>query len=312
MTTTADQMAIVVGHPRYEGANIRTWVGFKHFMYLAEEAVVQWFRDRRAGPRQLYHEHGLGLQVVDSSARFPAVLEVDDEVIADVLPREPGRFSVRLVVERDGSSVTVLTGRVRVALVAERDAPGRQPPPADLAPLVVPSSAAAAPAGERRHLQIAPGSDVQSVLAPPGSGTFLWSWRAPYYYCHYSDRLQHSGYIRALEEVIDRFLADRGISVGRMLDERGWIPVVSRARVQLLDDARMEETVHTTLVVDDVLKGLTWDARMDCYVQRGDRLAHTATARILHGYAVSRGAGAGRLAALDEATLAALTGEARR
>ena len=32
--------------PRYEGANIRTWIGFKHLMYLAEEAVLEWLRIR--------------------------------------------------------------------------------------------------------------------------------------------------------------------------------------------------------------------------------------------------------------------------
>jgi acyl-CoA thioesterase FadM len=139
-------------------------------------------------------------------------------------------------------------------------------------------------------------------------GTFVWSWKARYFLCHYSNRVQHSAYVRSLEEVVDRFLADRGISVGRMLVDRGWIPVVSRARVTLLADAVMEEVIHTTFTVDNVLKGVGYDATMNCFVHRDADLVHVATARILHGYAVSRGEGAGRLAELDDGTISALTG----
>jgi hypothetical protein len=51
---------------------------------------------------------------------------------------------------------------------------------------------------------------------------------------------------------------------------------------------------------------------MDCWVERDDTLVHTATARILHGYAYARGPDAGRLVELDEATIAAVTGRALR
>jgi hypothetical protein len=149
---------------------------------------------------------------------------------------------------------------------------------------------------------------VAATLAPAGSAAHLWSWRAPYFYCHFSDRVQHSGFVRALEDVVDRFLAARGLSVGTLLAERAWIPVVSRARVQLVEAAHMEETIHTTFVVTDILRGVMFDGRMDCHVRRGDRLVHVATAQILHGYAISRGPDAGSLATLDDAVVAALTG----
>jgi len=133
----------------------------------------------------------------------------------------------------------------------------------------------------------------------------------PYYYCQFSEHLQFSGYVRAMEEVVDRFLADRGLSVSTMLRTRGWIPVVSRARIGVLADVAMEETVHTVFTVTDVLKDLGFDARMDCYVRRDETLVHTATGRILHGYAVASGPGAGGLATLDGPTVAALTGSSR-
>jgi acyl-CoA thioesterase FadM len=276
--------------PRREGANIRTWIGFKHFMYLAEEAVCGWLRERDLGPQRLYHEYGLGVSVVDSSVLLPAVLEVDDEAFAEVTTTAvAGRFAVRLLVPRGGENTVVLRGKVRVAL-----------------PPVVPGAVAPPELAGFAH---DPGPPPVPVARPPReAGTFAWDWRVPYYYCEHSERLAHSGYVRAMEEVVDRFLADRGLSVGHMLDSRGWIPVVSRAGLRILAPVFMEETVHTTFTVGDVVKGVMYDARMDCHVRRPEGWVHTATGRILHGYAVSRGPDAGTLATLDLSTVAALTG----
>jgi len=289
-TAVANRATSVILRPRFEGANIRTWIGFKHFMYLAEEAVLAWFRERGLGPHRLYHEYGLGLSVVDSSALLPAVLEVDDEVRADATEESPGRFTVRLR-SGAGSGPSVLRATVRVALVRELDA--GVPPPDAVAGLVRPSAAV--------------GSTVDDPVAEVAPD-FAWTWRIPYFYCQYGDRIAHAGYLRALEEVVDRFLADRGISVRRMLDERGWIPVVSRARVRLLADARMEETVRTTFTVTDLVRDVMFDGQMDCHVQRGGVWVPVATGRILHGYAISRGSRAGQLAELDTETVRALTG----
>lgn len=294
MTTVALPSATSVQRPRYEGANIRSWIGFKHFMYLLEEAVLDWFRKNAAGARQLYCEHGLGLEIIDSSVQLPRVLELDDEVQAEVVAVSRGRFAAAFHVRRDGRDVLVLRGKVTVALVREVDPPQARPlaalPQAHLAPEPVDQIAAADP-----------------TWLGPAHG-WVWSWRAPYFYCHFSDRVQHSGYIRALEEVVDRFLAERGLSVAQQLRERGWIPVVSRARVRMLAAAHMEEVVHTTFVVDDILRGTLFDGRMDCYVERAGGVVHTATARILHGYAISRGPEAGSMATLDAAVITALTG----
>jgi acyl-CoA thioesterase FadM len=302
-TTAADQRTTVELRPRREGANIRTWIGFKQFMYLAEEAVLDWFRRTGPGAAQLYLEHGLELSIVDSSVQLPAVLELDDVVDAEVTGG-PRVFTVRLFVHRTGTR-TVLRGRVTVALVRTSDRTSvPAPPPAALAGLVVDDIGAAGVPG-RRDLPAGSGDGPATVLA--ASGGFLWSWRVPYYYCQFSMHLQYSGYVRAMEEVVDRYLADRGLSVGTMLRQRGWIPVVSRARIGLLADVAMEETVHTVFTVTDVVKNIGFEARMDCYVARDAGLVHTATGGILHGYAVASGPGAGGLATLDAATVSALT-----
>ncbi len=313
MTATLDTgTTTYVGRPRYEGANIRTWIGFKHFTYLLEEAVLQHFRDRGFGPDTLYHQHGVGIEFVETSIQLPATLLIDDEVTSVVTPKaaKPGHgaaFSVRLSVTRAGEQVTILVGKVRVALIVEKDAPSNEPVPAELAPFVV-SEVAELPSGTGVRADLACAGDVAAVLTPAESNAFLWSWRIPYFYCHFSDRLQHSGYTRALEEVVDRFLHDRGLGIGALLQERGWIPVVSRARVRLLADAHMEETLHTVFTVEEILKDVMYTARMDTYVLRGETLVHTATASIVHGYAVSRGEKAGSLAEFDADTRAALLG----
>ncbi|MEU7844836.1 thioesterase family protein [Micromonospora sp. NPDC049114] len=302
MTTAVENASVTLSaRPGFEGANIRTWIGFKHFAYLVEQGVLQWFRERGHGPGQLYHQHGVGLSIRDCSLLLPAVLDVDDTATVVATPAANGRFAVRMGVHRD-ADVTVCRARVRVALVREADVPQATPLPAELAGLVEEPAAGepGAPAGV----------DPADELRAAGAG-FVWQWRVPYFYCQYSQRMQHSGYVRLLEEVVDRYLADRGVSVGRMLRERGWIPVVSRARVEVLGDAHLDEPVWVTFTVTDVLKDVTYDARMNCHVVRDGRLVRVATASILHGYAVSRGPEAGRLATLDGDTVAALTGGRR-
>jgi acyl-CoA thioesterase FadM len=303
-----ERVTSVACRPRYDGANIRTWIGFKEFLSLGAEAVLEWFRERGLGPRRLYHEFGLGLEVVSSAAQLPAVLEIDNDAVAEVVAKAPGTFQVRLRVAREGVSVVVMRGTLRVVLVRRPESPRAESLPPEFAPLIVSGLREAGSAAELPDLPIDEGVEPHSVLAPPGSRAFHWSWRARYFHCHDSDRVQHSAYVGALEEVVDRFLDARGLSIGRMLSVKGWIPVVSRARVRMIDQARLGERIETTFEVVDMLGRLAYDSEMRCYVRRDGLLVPTAEARILHGYALSRGPEAGRLVELDEPTLAALRG----
>lgn len=299
--------------PRYEGVNIRTWVGFKNFMYLVEEAVLEYFRDRGHGARSLYHRYGLGLEIVDSSVQLPMTLEADDEVCATVVsgtakPHRGAPFSVRLSVEKADGHHTVLAGKVRVALVPVHDGSGEEPVPDELRPYVA-GCVADLHAPERASIVVPDGvddDDVEKLLADRAGNAYVHTWRAGYFRCHFSDRVQHSAYVTGLEDVVDRFLHDRGLGIGKLLFDRAWIPVVSRARVQLLGDAWMDETVHTVFSVQDVLKDTIYTGTADSYVRRGRTLVHTATATIVHGYAVSRGPDAGSVATLDPETTSAL------
>lgn len=306
------RLVVPVGKPRYEGANIRTWIGFKHFMYLVEEGVLEYFRNLEVGPEILYHTYGLGLQFIDHSVSLPVTMGIDDAVTAIVEPgkAKPGQgapFKVKLTVERGTETVTVCNAKVRIALVSLKEVAGAKPVPAFLESYTVPEAAALADVVGTSAPQVA-AEEVAGTLVPSGSNAHLWSWRIPYFYCGFSDRLQHSGYVRALEEIVDRFLDARGLSIGTMLVERSWIPVVSRARVHLLADAMMEETLHTVLTVQEIIKDVMYTASFDAYVHRDGRLVHTATGSIMHGYAVSQGEKAGSLAEFDDATRTALLG----
>ena len=289
--------------PRFEGSNICTWIGFKHVNYLVEEAVLEHFRRSGLAARELYERHGLGLDIVDIDTRILHALHMDDLVSAEVATAtrpEDGELALTVVInaERDGQRRKAVTSKVRVVLRVDTLGGPAEPPPGELDRFVVP-----------RIRRDAPPPVLSDHLPHRGGGaSFEWKWRIPYFYCHFTERLQMSGYLRLMEEVVDLFLADRGVSVKTLLDRQRWIPVVPRSGITMLDEALMEEELQTVFTVEDVFKDFTYTARMDCYVPRGERLVHTATGRIVHGYAVIENRRDWSLVGLDGALLEALNG----
>jgi acyl-CoA thioesterase FadM len=306
--------------PRYEGSNINTWIGFKHVNYLVEEAVLDHFRQAGLAARELYEVHALGLDLVSIDTRILTALHMDDEATAEVGPprRSTGEglwFAVTLTVERDGVPVKAVTSKVRVVLRADAHGAPGAPAPAELAPFVVDAIGDDAPVGAAVPSAAVPlgegrGTSDDPVLATltAGRNAFGWRWRMPYFYCHFTERVQMSGYLRQMEEVVDLFLADRGISIKSLLDDRDWIPVVPHASIELLGEALMEEDLYTVYTVEEIFKGVTYTSRMDCYVVRDGRLVQTATGVITHGYAVMENRRDWRLVDFDERVLRALQG----
>ncbi|MGW5449536.1 hypothetical protein [Streptomyces asiaticus] len=303
--------------PRYEGSNICTWIGFKHVNYLVEEAVLVHFADSGAPARRLYEEHGLGLDVVALETRILHAFHMDDVAEAEVVPdtedddRTLG-FRVTLRVERDGSVLKAVAAKVRVSLRADTYLPELGEPPAEFAPFVVDRLGAEARPGELAPIRVRmPDGDEAAVLASltAGRNAYAWKWTIPYPYCHFTERLQMSGYLRLLEEAKDRFVLDRGISIKTLLDDRRWIPVVPQSSVRVLDEAVMEEDLYTVYTIEEIFKDLTYTARMDCFVVRDGALTLTATGRIIHGYAVIDNRSDWRLVSFDRRVLDALGGE---
>jgi acyl-CoA thioesterase FadM len=299
------------GRPRYESANISTYIGFKNFMLLAEDAVLQHLRELGYGAQRLFERHGLGTTVAHSSMRLTATMHTDDQVVAHVVPvaAKPGQgaaFDVKLTTRRDGGSedVKLLNGRVRVQFVTEKDGTGTEPVPAELAPFVV---AEVAGDGAGEPVAAAGEAQVAAALAAASGNDFVWAYKIPYYACHYYTRIQSSAYVKLLEEAVDRYLEHVGLPITGLLAQRDWIPVVSRARVDLHADAFMGEELLITFAVDDVIKDTLFTARMEARVLRGDRLVHVASATIMHGYVMARGETAfTEVIELDAATQAAL------
>jgi acyl-CoA thioesterase FadM len=253
--------------PRYEGSNIGVWLGFKHLNYMVEEAVLDHFRQYGYGPASLYEAHGLCLDLVDIDTRILHSVRMDDVAIADVRParrQTSGGLNLAVTLLLGDPEVKTVASKVRVVL--RQDAPDVDVP-ADLRPFVAPRIGGTA------------------EPAPAGDNVFVWKWRIPYFYCHFTERMQMSGYLRVMEEVVDRFLADRGVSIKTLLDEQRWIPAVPHSRITLLGEALMEEELVITFTVEEVFKRFTYTARMDCHVVRDGRVVPTATGRITHGYA---------------------------
>jgi acyl-CoA thioesterase FadM len=307
--------------PRYEGSNICTWIGFKHVNYLVEEAVLDHFRQSGTPARRLYEDDGLCVEFVTMDTRIGSAVHMDDDVTATVTPQPAQKtggelgFAVTLTVEREGKTIKAASSKVRVVLrTDQRGGPAPQPP-AELAPFVVEAIDRPDPSGlpipAANPLALGRGgAGVDPVLAEltKGQNAFAWRWRIPYPYCHFTERLQLSGYLRQMEEVVDLFLADRKVSIKTLLEEQNWIPVVPRSSIDLIDEALMEEDLYTVFTVEEVFKGVTYTARMDCYVLREGALVRTATGRITHGYAVIENRRDWSLVDFDERMLTALKG----
>lgn len=283
--------------PRYEGLNINSWIGFKHINYLAEEAVLEHFRTTGLSAHTLFEDHALCVELVDIDTRITLAIHTDDLVDAVVRSDttagdEELTFTVSLFVQRDGERKKAARSKVSVLLRCDQsfeppaEAPGGLYPfttcridRAEVDPAPIPSLSR-----PQAIVRNARGEDQVLAELVRDANAFAWRWRIPYFYCHFSERLQMSGYLRQLEEVVDLFLADRGVSIKRLLDEQRWIPLVTQSSITMLAEVGMEEDLYTVFTVENIFKNLNYTARMDTYVLRKGNLLRTATGHITHAY----------------------------
>ncbi|MBP2405840.1 hypothetical protein SNS2_5574 [Streptomyces netropsis] len=307
--------------PVFEGNNISFAIGFKHINYVAEAAVLSHFRAAGLSVGSMYKRFGLGFEVVELRSRLGALLDVDDEVEAEVTPATKDgatefTFKVAQFVERDGERLKCATSTVRVALRIDDHIAASEAYPAGLERFAVRTLGS----GDRLELAATP-SPYGSLVEGRGTvgsdpvldeligedNAFGWRWRMPYFYCHFNDRVQMSGFLRVMEEVEDLFLASRGLAIKEVLDTRNWIPVVTQSELRLLDETLMEEELYTVYTIENVFKSLLYTARMDCYVIRDGELVRTVTGTITHGYLTEHAPNEWSMATFDEATVSALS-----
>lgn len=290
--------------PRYEGSNICTWIGFKHVNYLVEEAVLDHLRQRGFPAGELHERYGLCVDITNIDTRMWTAYHIDDVAVATVKPvdGESLSFVVEMVAQRD-RPVRTVTSKVTVALRLDKRGFPAEDVPAELAAHVV------AQVGEDAGSITATADPVAQLTE--GRNAYAWGWRIPYPYCHFTERLQMSGYLRLMEEAVDRFLEERGVSIKTLLDEQNWIPVVPSSKVTMLAEVGMEETLYTVFTVENVFKRLTYTALMECYVLREGKLVPTAVGRITHGYAVIESRRDWSQVDFDDRLLNALNGAAK-
>lgn len=300
--TLLTQPTTVALRPQFEGNNISYAIGFKHINYLAETAILAHFRAAGLSAGELYRKYALGFDIVELGSRLGALLDVDDEATVTVVPDDDLRFTITMTVLRDGAETKVATSKARVVLRRDQHTTATAALPDGLERFAVDRLATAEPR---------PVAGDPLAALTDGENAFGWKYRIPYFYCHFNERMQMSAYLRVMEEVVDLFLADRGLPIKKTLDERNWIPVVTQSAITLLDEAIMEEDLYTVYTVEDVFKELLYTSRMDCYVLRDGALVPVATGRITHGYLTERAQNDWVMATFDDYALAALKGENR-
>ena len=303
--------------PHFEGTNICTWIGFKHVNYLVEEAILVAFRESGLGARLLFEDYGVGFDIIDIKTRILHALHFDDAVEAQVERISDGQlggqFKVTMFVDRGGNTLKAVTSKVVAVLRVDdrHDQEAINLPPVfesmkrstiagTRAPerVVIPETVAGAPTVT---------DQVPAELLSKGGKAIMWKHRVPYFYCHHTVRLQMSGLLRDMEEAVDLFLAEHGVSIRTLLDDQDWIPVVPVSHISMVAEAYMEEPLLTVMEVEHVFKRSTYMARIDTYAIRDDELFLVATGTITHGYAVIENRSDWHMIEFDDRLQGALT-----
>jgi acyl-CoA thioesterase FadM len=305
--------------PGYEGSNIGSWIGFKHINYLAADAVLEHLRTAGFSVRSLYEQYGLCLEIVDLDTRINTAFHLDDLVEATVTPGSADRdgellLKVSLRLGRECGPRNAALSTVRMQLRRDGYGGTSEATPPELRSFAVGrirrSNAFSTPIPLLPAELVSDHEPDQLMAELSGGGnTFVLRSRIPYPYCHFTERMKMSGYLRHMEQVVDLFLADRGVSIKHLLNEQNWIPVVPRSHISILDEAIMEENMYTVLAVERIFKRFTFAARMDTYVLRGGELLRTAAGRITHGYAAIASRSEFSLVEFDDRLITALGGE---
>ena len=275
--------------PLSEGANIESWIGFKHFSYLAEGAVQDFLRETGMSQDDMLRETGESVDIVEFSLRLPSPLYADSRVSLHVEgeradPSRPPADALRVRGDRVSAeaSARCLEGRAGLRGWSREELDAMLSRAAQAGPEV---------------------SSTASIMRGAAPGLHDWLFTVPYPYCRASSVMQFDGYVRLVEDSVERFLRAQGVSVRRLLVERGWIPVVTRWNLTIDEPVLMEEELVISTDVTGVFKGLLWDSDIGFHVVRDGERVTVARASITHGYAITRGRLSGTMAAFDDELL---------
>jgi acyl-CoA thioesterase FadM len=153
-----------------------------------------------------------------------------------------------------------------------------------------------------------PETDAQDALRArlglADGRAYVWPRHVPYFQCAHGRWLEHGGYVRLVEEAVERFLAFVGLPIGALLRDRRWIPVVQDVQLTVAEPVEMEELLFTVVRLVDLHVSTVWELAIDFYVLRDEAPVRTASARIKHAYALvdEREEWRSRVVRLDPAT----------
>lgn len=136
---------------------------------------------------------------------------------------------------------------------------------------------------------------------------YVWPRHIPYFHCAFGRWVQHSAYLRQIEEASERFLAYIGMPIGELLRTRRWIPVVQEHVLEIHEQAEIEEVLYTTFNLTEVVARRLFRATLEFHVIRDEQPCRVASARITHGYVEVRDPDwESRIVRLDAATVGLL------
>lgn len=287
-----------------EGANIRTWIGFKHFEYVVSDAIAEMLASIGFSSRTLALS-GVRAHVIGSKASLSNVIECGDDitVVLDserVVDEHHLAFDATIINESVKNRALKGTYVVKVESFIEDGLTG------SVTPADVMGSFAA---GELKNSARPRRGSLADGVAD-AEDVFAVNWIVPYYYCDSSRYLAYRGHVRAIESVVDDYLTHVGLFIPEILRTRAWIPVVSRYSIDVARDVEMGTVVTTRFRVDEVLGDLAFNGSwsITAPVDGGDQVV--ASGVIQHGYAFSRGPAAGSMARMNPETIAQIKREA--
>jgi len=292
--------------PRFEGCNIETWLGFKHLMYLSEEALLEFFRIHKISQRDLYLKYDVNLEIRFSKIDIIKAVNTDDELDTVVYLDPKSSFPLFIIKSYVGDTL-YFKSKIQVLFNVAGNI--NEIKDINLKQLITKGVESNSRIQVDKEIKLRKEEPLEVLKEYFSSDAFVYKKRIPYYYCHYNNYVLHSGYVRFIEEAVDLFLESRGLSIKRMLQEKKYIPFVSNTNINIIDHAEMEEDIYIVFKVNDVYKDAVYLSNIYFYVKRNEKLQLMAFADITHGYSVIHDKANWNMVTLDQSIVSALKNE---
>lgn len=288
-------------HPQNEGANIENYIGFKHLTYLMEEAFINYFREKYLSPNILFKKYGIKLFIKCLNIAIAKAVNVDDEIRINITSLCSNKYLIKAC---DNIGNLFFKGEITIHVIfpcANFDLKLLPPQIEQLLIDILNNE------NENTYIKLLVNNNCPlNVLKEQYSTAFIYKKRIPYYYCNFTNELHHSGYERIIEEAVDLYLDNRHLSIKTMLDQKNWIPVVSKSSIEIKNTVKMEDTIYIVFTIKNVIFNSIYEAEIKIFKCINDGLIEVAVGYISHGYSLIKDPQKPELVFIDKQTLNAL------